>query len=125
MRLPSVGASLTQVGNEPKPAPLLAAMAETLRPDLRASWTPGEGWVGWHTKAQLLVITHELTGHEPPASLAAKKKPELVAHVVAILAEGARQGFDDAGLNARVNVAAGLWSILVYGVRRRLAPRGW
>ncbi|MEO1092274.1 MAG: ParB/RepB/Spo0J family partition protein [Pseudomonadota bacterium] len=98
-----VAASLTQVGNEPKPASLLAAMAEALRPDLRGCWTPGEGWIGRHTKAQLLAITHELTGHEPPASLAAKKKPELVAHVVAILAEGAKQGFDDPALNARVN----------------------
>jgi ParB family chromosome partitioning protein len=98
-----VAASLTQVGNEPKPAPLLAAMAEALCCDLRTHWTPGEGWVGRHTKAQLLAITHELTGHEPPASLAAKKKPELVAHVVAILAEGAKQGFADPALNARVN----------------------
>jgi hypothetical protein len=98
-----VAASLTQIGNEPKPASLLAAMTEVLRPDLRTHWTPGEGWIGRHTNAQLLAITHEQTGHEPPASLAAKKKPELVAHVVAILAEGAKQGFDDPALNARVN----------------------
>lgn len=97
-----VAASLTQVDNEAKPAPLLAAMAEAVRPDLRTHWTPGEGWVGRHTKAQLLAMTHELTGQEPPASLAAKQKPELVAHVVVILAEGAKRGFYDPALNARV-----------------------
>jgi ParB family chromosome partitioning protein len=82
--------------------PLVAYLAETLKVNVRAHWTPDGNWFGVYTKAQLAHLLAELKGavHAPSAD---RKKSDLVVQLT-VLFEQARDGkLEDDKLADRVN----------------------
>lgn len=82
--------------------PLVAYLAETLKVNVRAHWTPDGNWFSVYTKAQLAHLLTELKGavHAPSAD---RKKSDLVVQLT-VLFEQARDGkLEDDKLADRVN----------------------
>lgn len=82
--------------------PLVAYLAEKLKVNVRAHWTPDGNWFGVYTKAQLAHLLTDLKGamHAPSAD---RKKSDLVVQLT-VLFENARDGkLEDDKLADRVN----------------------
>jgi ParB family chromosome partitioning protein len=90
-------------GHPSRRSGLVRVLADEMKVNVRDTWRPDAAWLAGYRKGQLAHLLAELRGPIYDPARENRKKPELVADLATLFADGAEGRIEDAKLAERVN----------------------